>query len=193
MAYRSNGRGGSSRSSGGYSSRKGGSNNALAYGAAGLVLAVVVVLVMTLKGGKKPEPQKTDVGSAPPTAQPTTPPPPTKPAEAPYPAVDPQIITDAKALVKTFEGPAALAQRLYDEGLRAKQAGDDATWQSKMEEASQHLTEIQDQWNELIQRMPTSKSYDEEQVANHVLGREGNVVNRALSLLSAIHKTQRMK
>jgi hypothetical protein len=102
-------------------------------------------------------------------------------------------MTKAKALAKSFEAPAAEAQRLYDEGMKAKKAGDDATWQSKMSEASRVLQGVQDEWNELILQLPQTKDYDQEQVANHYLGHEGNTVTRALTLLSNIHKTMRMK
>jgi hypothetical protein len=40
--------------------------------------------------------------------------------------------------------------------------------------------------------MPSSDHYDEEEVANHYLGREGSIVSKALSRLTDIKKQRRL-
>ena len=195
MAYRSSGRTGSSSRSGAAPRRSGGGNpnNALAMGAAVLVVAVVVVLLVTLKGGKKAKPVEEPVV----VAQPVVPPPSTTPTKPPPPAFPPRdakmdkIISDAKALVKTFEGPGALATRLYEESIQAKQAGKEDVWQAKLEEASKILRDIRDQWNEIVDQLPETKDYSQQEVANHYFGRENNTVNQYLKNEAAISKPLR--
>jgi hypothetical protein len=195
MAYRSRTstaarRGGSSRSGGGRSSNTG-----------ALVLAVVIVLggigaivAVSASGKKKP--------NAPPpqTPQPTvaqTPKPPENrpPPPPPYPDLPASRVAEIKAEVRALkvDEAARRAQKLYDEALTAKNSGDEATWQTKLREAEAELGPIQDAWNEIEASMPSTKDYDEAEVANHYLGDEANSIRKATEVLSRISKQLRMR
>ena len=191
MANRNSSRGGS-RGSSRSGSRTAPSTNMAAYAFAVVALVAIVIILVVVMGGKdepRPEAPSVPVSTTPvgPAAKAG---PVVKPA-APYPKIDDALISKAKALVKTFDAPAAAGDRLYDDGMRAKKSGDDKTWQKDMEEAMSKYQEIQDAWNELIAQMPKSKDYDEEQVANYYLGHEGNQVTKYLTRLQAIRKTLR--
>ena len=56
--------------------------------------------------------------------------------------------------------------------MAAEQDGDDDLWQAKLREAAEYFHEIKELWNDLIEDMPASDDYDEEEVANHYLGRK---------------------
>jgi hypothetical protein len=187
MAYRSSTRG---PSRGSY--RSASSTNAAAWAFAVVALLVVVVVVVVATGGKKEieePPAEPPVATLAPKPAATGP---VKPPPAPFPKISDALLTKARALVKTFEAPAREGNRLYDEGMKAKQAGNDAVWQSKMEEAMPYFQGIQDAWNELVGEMPPSNDYDQEQVANHHLGSEGKQVSRYLERYQAIRKTMRL-
>jgi hypothetical protein len=174
--------------------RGGGGGGNAAYVVAGLfVVGIIVALVVVMSGDKKPKPppaivEAPPVAVAPPTAS-SVPPAATPP---PFPPVDPKILEQARAVAKKSAEPAERAKAIYDEAMKARKGGDDALWQKKLLEADELLTTIQDEWNEVIQQMPSSKDYDEEEVANHYLGKEGQQITKALMLIPAIKKSLRL-
>ena len=172
----------------------GGGGNTAGYLVAGLFVVGLVVLLIVLASGKKePPPRAVDRTPEEAPAQPAAPPKPKEPEAPPYPPVEPKVLEDARALVRRFAEPAARANALYDDAVKAKHAGNDDLWQKKLAEADELLEPINDEWNEkVIARMPASKDYDEEQVANHWLGKEGQELTRALRNLPAIKKSLRL-
>jgi hypothetical protein len=174
--------------------RGGGGGGNAAYVVAGLfVVGIIVALIVVMGGDKKKKPAPS-VAAAPPAA-PSTPearPVPSTPAPPPFPPLDPKVLEQARAVAKKSAEPAERAKAIYDEAMKARKSGDDALWQKKLLEADEILTVVQDEWNEVIQQMPTSKDYDEEEVANHYLGKEGQQITRALSLIPAIKKSLRL-
>jgi hypothetical protein len=180
-------RGGSSRGSG--SSGKPGGGNAIAYAAAAAVVGLVVVLFLALSGGKgKPAPTPEKPAPTPPTVAPAAP---TKPAEKPYPPLPEAKKLEGSALVKTFDRDIVEAERLYKESLKAKEAGNDAEWQAKLAQVSDLATAINDKWNDFIATLPSSRDYDEEQVARHYFYKESGIVARAGKLLAAMKSDRR--
>ena len=176
---------GSSRSGGGGGG--GGSSNAIAYVVAIAVVGLIIGLVVMMSGKKdapKPPPK------APPPA-PVAPVKPAAPAAAPYPQVPAAKLEEARTLAKSFEADAAKANVLYDESIRAKKAGDDAVWQSKLKDARGLLEGIKDQWTEFIATLPSSKDYDEEAVARHYFEREGGKVTQLIKKLAAMKSDER--
>jgi hypothetical protein len=158
----------------------------------GAFVVGIIALLVFVMGGKKakapaPEPEPEPVAT--PAAEPPKPKPPEAP---PFPPVDAKVIEQAKAVAKKAADPANRAKRIYDEAMEAKRAGKDDVWQQKLAEADDLLSAVQDEWNEVIQQMPTSKDYDEEEVANHYVGKEGREITKALSLLPAIKKSLRL-
>jgi hypothetical protein len=94
----------------------------------------------------------------------------------PYPEMPAAKYAEAKSLATSFEADARRANALYDESLRAKKAGDDALWQSKLKEAKQLLHEINEKWNEFIASLPSNRDHDEEDVVRHFFERENGQV-----------------
>jgi hypothetical protein len=185
---RSPSRGGASRRGGG-----GGGGNA-AYVVAGLfVVGIIVALVLVMSGGKKPPPPapvEVPVVAPPPAAAPAKP---KEPAALPYPPIDPSVVAAAREIARNLEAQSAKAQGFYDEAMKAKRAGDNATWQKKLEEADDILMAIQDDWNERVEgRIQPGNGYQEDQIANHYIGPESTKFNRAMSLLAAIRKSKTM-
>jgi hypothetical protein len=189
MAYRS-------RSSSG---RRGGPPARSNGNPAAMAIAIVVVLgglgaVVFFMASKKDKPPP-----KPPPAPvvPVTPPKPpvVKPPDPPpYPPLSADRIAAVRAEVKELklDETAKKVQVLYDEAMIAKGKGDEATWQAKLREAAKLLETINDQWNEIVATMPSSKDYNEDEVANHYVGDEATQVNKALGLLPGIKKQIRM-
>jgi hypothetical protein len=157
------------------------------------VVAVVGGLVFLMSGGKKEKPLVETVYEPPPTPEPSEPAKTKEPEKPPYPKVEPRLIEQARAVAKKAADPAARAKRVYDEAMEAKRKGNDDLWQAKLAEADEILTPLQDEWNEIIQQMPSTKDYDEEEVANHYVGKEGREIQKALALLPGIKKSLRLK
>ena len=114
-----------------------------------------------------------------------------KPLPASFPNVSPAKLEEGKKLVGTFEKDAAEANRLYDESIKAKKDGDDAKWQAKLKESRKLLENINDQWNEFIGTLPSSKDYDVEEVAKHYFAREGGQVTQLIKKLAAMKSDER--
>lgn len=170
--------------------RKGGAGPTIA--AAGVVVGVIVLAIALFSGGgKKP--------SAPPSPPPMAPAPvppraeaPVVPSKPPPPALSDAIRKEAGDLTTKAKDLASQGEKIYEEAMAAKRAGDEETWQAKLEEASVPYYEIQDLWNELIVQMPTSDDWpDAEDVANYHLGTEGDLISKALSRLHDIQKQRR--
>lgn len=188
MAYASRGgstRGGSSR--GGGSPRGGGGpargTNTMAYAVSGILVVLVIVIVMVVNR-KKP------VADLPPPAQPppspVVPAGPAKPGEKPFPPITEAVMNEGRNLVRTFEKDAAAADRLYTESQKAKKAGDDSGWQSKLREAANLYHGINVKWNEFVDRLPTGNGYDTNDVERHYFPRESGQVQKYTKLLSAM-------
>jgi hypothetical protein len=148
----------------------------VAYLAAAAVLALIVVLFFALGGKKTPPPAPPEKPAPAPVAPPTAP---AKPAEKPYPPLSEAKKREGTELAKSFEKDIAEADRLYKESLKAKEAGNDAEWQAKLGQVSDLATAINDKWNEFIATLPSSRDYDEEQVARHYFYKESGIVARA--------------
>ena len=78
------------------------------------------------------------------------------------------------------------AARSRGEMLRGIVTGDETKWQSKLGEASDLMTGINEKWNGFIEGLPTSKDYDFEDVAKHYFPRETGLVAKYTKLLSAM-------
>lgn len=158
------------------------------------VVLVVLALVIWLASGSSDD--KTPKETASPTQPVTTHHPesvtPVEPTKPPPPAISDALRTRARDLVEQAKRHAEDGEALYKEAMKAKSDGDDDLWQEKLEEASHYFYEIQDLWNEIIGEMPSNNYYDEEEVANHHLGRESDIVTRALSRLTDIKKQRRL-
>lgn len=182
----SSSRGGSSRggsSRGGSSRGGGGSTNAVATVVAVAVVGLIVGIVILMSNRKEPPMPKL------PSAVPSTPvvaAAPVKPGGPAYPVVPAAKLAEATALVKTFEADGGRAEALYRESQEAKKAGDETKWQSKLGEASDLMTGINEKWNGFIEGLPTSKDYDFEDVAKHYFPRETGLVAKYTKLLSAM-------
>jgi len=116
---------------------------------------------------------------------------PVKPTEAPYPPVPEATLAKGRDLVKTFDQDLAKANELYQESQKAKKAGDDAAWQSKLKDARKLAEGINDRWNEFIVTLPHSKDYDEEQVAKHYFYKESGIAAKTGKLLAAMKSDER--
>jgi len=186
MAYASRGgssRGGSGRSAGG----GGGGANTTAYAVAGILVVLVVVLFLVL-GKKKP------VTSLPPPVVPASPPvvpPPPKAGAKPYPTITEAMLNEGRNLVRTFDKDAATADRLVSESVKAKGTGDETTQQAKLREARGLYTNIKNQWNDFIDRLPTGNGYETEDVAKHYFPRESGQVQKYLKNLAAMKTDQK--
>lgn len=180
MAYAA--RGGSSRGGSGRSGGGGGSN-ATAYAVAGILVVLVIVLVLVLNKKKPVSPLPAPI--TPPTATPAPPPTP-KVGEKPYPAVPEAMLNEGRNLVRTFDKDAAAADALYVESLKAKETGDEKTWQGKLRQAQDLYHAINNQWNAFIDRLPTGNGYDTEEVAKHYFPRESGMVQKYVKNLRAM-------
>jgi hypothetical protein len=121
---------------------------------AGVVLVAVIGVVVLVSGGKdKPKP----VIAPPPidtSVKPKAGPEGPKPVvKAPLPIMPPEIVQRAKALMPMIQEAGKKGMALYDEALKAKEAGDDATWQAKMEEGRGILKSARAEWNDIEQQV----------------------------------------
>ncbi len=178
----------SSTSSRGGAPRGGGSTNTVATVVAVGLVAVIIGAVVFMSGGKKdkgpaPLPKAT---TAPVVAPPTVPGKPPPPA---FPEMPSSKRTEASALVQSFQGDSAKADALYEESQKAKKAGDDAAWQSKLKQAIGLASGINSKWNEFIATLPSSKDYDEEEVARHYFEKESGAVARMTAKILRASKT----
>ncbi len=179
--------GGSSRSGG--SGGGGGSTNT----AATIVAVAVVGLIIggvVLMSGKKKEAPKSTLPAAVPAAAPkaavdTT------PKAKPFPPMPQEKVTEAVALVKTFEADSAKADAIYAESLRAKADGDDVKWQAKFTEFDHLLQGIKRKWTDFIDSLPSNADYDVEEVARHYFEKEGGRVAQLTKKLAASKTDQR--
>lgn len=128
----------------------GGGNNTVPIVVASVCVVVLVALVILLNSGKKeqpkPAPAMPPIETGAPAAKP--PPPGPKPVvKGPLPALPNDLIVRARNLMPEIKEAGERAMALYDEGMKAKEAGDDATWQAKMNEGRDILNEAQAKWN----------------------------------------------
>jgi hypothetical protein len=186
-----------------YSSRssRGGSRGARSGGGGGagpLILAVLLVAgviggIVVFATNKKDPPAAAPTAPPPSTVpvapQPGTPKPPPPP---PYPPLDASRVLSIKKEIGEMEPLAKKGQALHDEAKALKDAGKDAEWQKKLREAVEPLEEIQDRWNEIIASLPSTKDYDEEDVANHYIGTEAEKVRKWLAPLMGLKKQMRL-
>jgi hypothetical protein len=192
MAYASGSRTGSARGSGrGGPPRRGGSSNATAYAVAAVLVLGAVGLVLALSGGGGDKKKDTPTATATvPTTKPTPTAPPPK-AEKPYPPMPPGKAEEARTLVASFAADASRADGYYQESVRAKQAGNDALWQSKLKEAKQLYHGINERWNEFVMTLPTNRDYDQEQVVAHYFPRENGQVATYVKNLRAMKSDEK--
>lgn len=191
MAYdspRSSTRGAPVRNGRGSSRGGGGGQNLAALAIAAVLVVGIIVVVVVTSGGDKPAPKPAVAET------PKTPPPaagPTKPAEKPYPVV-PQTLADrGRKIVADSKAKADEADRLYTESQKAKKAGNDAEWQSKLKQARQIYDGINDEWNDFEASLPTGNGYDQEQVAAHYFARERGQIQKYVKNLSAVKTDER--
>lgn len=158
-----------------------------------LVVVGVIALVVFLSTGKGNKDEQTNRASTP-VVRPSNPG--TSTPDAPKPPAYPEISIDLKRramdLATQAKELSKKGEAVYDEAMAARRDGNDDLWQEKLAEASEYFYEIRELWNDLIAEMPASDHYDEEQVANHYLGREGSIVSKALSRLTDIKKQRRL-
>lgn len=190
---RSNGaRGNGGRARGGYRQQP-----AKSGGAAPIVIAIVLVvgvvgLIVALSSGKdndNPPPRRASYESSTtntPSYEPDIPAPP------PYPALPSHLKTRAREIAEEAKSLQKKGDAVYKDAMAAHQSGNTELWQEKLQEASDYFYEIQELYNELIAEMPSNNDYDEEQVANHYLGAEADVISRALRKLADIKKQRNM-
>ena len=194
-------RGGSARGSGrsGGSSRggsrppaRGGGNGAMV--AAVLVVVGVIGLVVFLTAGKGKQddgPNRASTNPAPHATNPGTSTP-AAPTPPPWPELSMDLKRRAMEVANKAKELSAQGNAVYDEAMTAHREGDDDLWQEKLAEANEYFYEIRELWNDLVAEMPASEHYDEEEIANHFLGREGSIVSNALSRLTDIKKQRRL-
>ena len=216
MAYASRSRGGGGRSRGGGGRARGGpargrgrggyrrggyggggGNNATMVVIGVLFVGVVVaIIIVATDKKKKPEPPPQQ-----PSTELTGDLRPVKPVEKeepkdermPPPEISEDLRESAKKIATDMVELGKQGDALYEEAMQAKQDGDDNLWQRKLKEAKAIFEDIREQWNEvIIGNMPSNQDWDEEQVANHYLGKEGSKVAEALERLAYIKKQVRL-
>ena len=184
---RGSSRGSSSSSSRGGAPRGGGSTNTVAtVVAVGLVVVIIAAVVM-MSGGKKSKPAPLPSAAPPPVvAAPVVPGKPPPPA---FPTMPSAKSAEAASLVQSFQADSAKANALYEESQKAKKSGDDAAWQSKLKQAIALAAGINSKWNDFIATLPSSKDYDEEEVARHYFEKESGAVARMTATILRASKT----
>lgn len=172
--------------------RGGGGNGAMV--AAVLVVVGVIGLVVFLTAGKGKQDDGPNRASTNPTPHATHPgtSTPAAPTPPPYPELSMDLKRRAMEVANKAKELSAQGNAVYDEAMTARREGDDDLWQEKLAEANEYFYEIRELWNDLVAEMPASEHYDEEEIANHFLGREGSIVSNALSRLTDIKKQRRL-
>jgi hypothetical protein len=150
-------------------SSRGGGNNTMAMAIAAVLVLGVIVALIAVSGGKKPTPPEEP--PAPPPAAPAAAAP-VKPAAPKPPDLPPGKLEAGRALVASFATKAAEAKKLLDESQKAKAAGKDDEWQSKLRDANRLASDINDEWNEFEASLPTNKDFDQDAVSAHYFKRE---------------------
>lgn len=141
----------SSRSSGrssyggGRSGGGGGGNPAGVLVAIAALVVVIVLVWLVVKKGDKPKPAPIVPTVAQPE-QPATPVVPKGPEKEPLPTLSAELVARAKALIPEFKVANEKGTALYNEAMKARQAGDQDTWQAKMEEGREILKDARDKW-----------------------------------------------
>ncbi len=160
-----------------------------------LILLVGVIAIIVITSGGKKKKRKTEYVSDEITADTVIPKEEKsekKPDRPPPPDISPEIIEAAKGIVRDLKEDKDAADALYDEAMKAKEKGDLETWKDKLNEAKSHLLNILDKWNEIIGdiggELPMNCPYNEEEVANYHLGKEGQKISNALEKLAYIKK-----
>jgi hypothetical protein len=149
-------------------SSRGGGNNMTAMAIAAVVVLGAIVGLIAASGGEKPKPVDPP---APPPAAPVVAAP-VKPAGPKPPDLPPGKLEAGRALVASFATKAAEAKKLLDESQKAKAAGKDDEWQSKLQDANRLASDINDEWNEFEASLPTNKDFDQDAVSAHYFKRE---------------------
>jgi hypothetical protein len=92
----------------------------------------------------------------------------------PFPPLSAETIARIRATIRALKMEDAVkrAHALLDEAREAKRAGDEESWQALLRGALGHLDPILDAWAEIEASMPSTKDYDESQVAQHYFGNE---------------------
>jgi hypothetical protein len=173
------------------SPRRGG-NPGATIGAVVVVVGVIAAIaILTSKGKDKPKVAPTTVAPPPRTGAEK----PAEPQRPPPPPVSEEIKTQARTLVTEAQELAKQGESLYAEAVAAKNKGDDDLWQQKLREAQQPFQEILDRWNEIIAQMPTDlpHGWDEEEVANYWLGKEGDQITKMIGRAHDISKQLRLR
>ena len=159
-----------------------------------LVVVGVIALVVFMTAGRGKPDQGPARASTPTVHRPTSSGTsvPDAPKPPPYPEINMDLKKRAMALATQAKELSKKGEAVYDEAMAARREGNDELWQEKLAEAGEYFYEIRELWNELIAEMPPSNHYDEEEIANHYLGREGSIVSKALSRLTDIKKQRRL-
>ena len=155
-----------------------------------LVLVVIAVIVMA----SKPKKQKEEYVSTELTAdsQVDKPDKPDAPKRLPAPDIPDDIRDMASEIVANMQSARPKADALFDEGVKAKQAGDLELWKEKMYEAVEIYDGIRAEWNGVIEEVMglgiENDDWDAEQIVNHHLASEGGKISEALKKLAYIKK-----
>lgn len=156
-----------------------------------LVLVVIAVIVIASKPKKEKVPyESTELTADSNVAKSERP---DKPTKSPCPQIPDDIMQMATQIVDEMGEKKSRADALYDDAMRAKQGGDRDLWKSKLNEAKDLYEDIKHRWNdEIIGELAgldiANDDWDEEQIANHRLGKESEKVSKALERLAFIKK-----
>jgi hypothetical protein len=135
----------------------GGSNNAVAIVIAVVVLAAVVGVMFILNKKDKPKPPPPSTNSSVPQT-PVGPVKPEPPKKAPLPQLPADVVARAKNLIPEVKSVNEKGTALFNEALKAKDAGDADTWQAKMEEARELMKIARDKWIVIEEEVQTIAS-----------------------------------
>ena len=189
---------GGSRGGRGRGAPRGGNSNATAIGV-GIVLLVGVIAIIVIAGGKdKKKPVEYHSEELTADSNINKDEGPKKPERAPPPKISQEIIDHAKEVVIQAQDEQAKADALYDEAMKARQDGDEETWQAKLDQARDHYINIRELWNTEIVgpidgELPSDTDYDADEVANYWIGREAQKITKMIDKIGSINKQLRMK
>ncbi len=199
MSYASRRRPSTRRANGRGAPPRGGGGNPTLIVVAILLLGGVIAGVVVL-GGRK------DKG--PPAAPPAeltagtqvkrdAPAAPARPTRMPPPPLSEGVKELARGVAAAIDADRQRGDALYEEAMKAKDQGDTDLWQAKLKEAARHFNAIKDRWNNeiidaIMLEIPASSDWDAEEVANHYLGKEGQLIAKALERLAYIKKQVRL-